>query len=90
MITNEVVEMAEELRDILGRVVGVEGVEEGFVLQYMCKVKEEKDKASVERVAEMLTEQANKKQISLEITVATSAEIEDARKRLEALMREGN
>lgn len=90
MNKTEIVDMSNELVDILGRINGAINVEEQLALQYVVTLKTEEDKEGAEKVAQTLMDQANAHHISLEIMLATEAEIADAKKRLESLMEKGN
>lgn len=79
MITPQLMEMVKELRSILGQVNGVSKVEEDFNLSYLVVIDDEKQIENASRVAETLQEQAQQHGVSLEITVATQKQLDEAK-----------
>lgn len=76
----------EELRSVLGGIVGVSGLTEVVSLSYLLQVESEEAKLAVAQVGNALTEQATKYGIDLEVTAATTAEVEEAKKEYEKHM----
>ena len=80
---NELPEFMQEMRTLLGSINGAKGVSETFSLSYVVMVEKEEDKQTVEKIANMLTEQAAQKYaIDLEIVPATEAEMKEAAEKL--------
>lgn len=82
----DVIEMEKELASILGTATGAENVQMSFTIQYLVTAKDEDAKINLEKIAEMLIEQAEKSNLGLEITVATKEELEEAKSRYEAMV----
>jgi histidinol dehydrogenase len=82
MITKDLLEMATELRNILGSIQGVKAVQEGLTLSYCVVVGEDSEKPDAEAVAEKLSAQAEHYGISLDIVVATEADLKEAADKL--------
>ena len=83
MLKKEDFEVVEELRGVLQKISGVSSFTEVLSLSYLLQVEKEEDKIAVEKVANLLTEQATKYGIDLEVTAATAQEVEDAKKEYE-------
>lgn len=90
MLKKEDFAVVEELRGVLSKIVGVTSFTEVVSLSYVLQVKTEEDKAGVEKVANVLTEQASKYGLDLEITAATEAEVEEAKRAYQDLMDKKN
>ena len=69
-----------ELRDVVSRAKGVEGVAEEITLEYIVQVKNESDKENVEAVGGLLSAQARRFGFSVEVIPFTKEEIEEGRK----------
>lgn len=82
MLTEETIEMAKELRNLLGTIEGAKQVQESFTLEYVVVVADEAGKTNVNQVGSELIKQAEKMNISLDIVAATEEEIAEARARL--------
>jgi seryl-tRNA synthetase len=78
---NEILEMAKELRQLLGSTEALK-IEENVYLQYVITVKDDNIKENLMKLSEDLTRQAAQHKVDLEIIVATQEEINEARKRL--------
>lgn len=75
----ELPEFMRELRNLLGSLKGVKGLNETFSLSYVLMVEKEEDKDVVMKVANVLTEQAAQNHgIDLEIVPATETEMKEA------------
>lgn len=81
-MTNETVEMFNELTTLLASISGAEEVQPSFSLSYVVVCKDESSKKNVDAVSLELVKQAEKMNISLEIVSCTKEEIADARARL--------
>lgn len=72
-------EFIQELRNILGSIRGVKGVNETLSLSYVCVVGKEEDKEAVDKIGNELTKQATQFAIDLQIESATEDEVKQAR-----------
>lgn len=76
---NEIPEFMRELRSLLGQIKVTKGISETFSLSYVVVVEKEEDKEVVEKIANVLTQQAAQNHsIDLEIVPATQDEITKA------------
>lgn len=88
MISKDTLEMATELRNILGSIQGVKQVQEGLTLSYCIIVDEEENKEAAEAVSEKLSTQAAQYDISLDIVVVTQAEFAEAAEKMKSYQSE--
>lgn len=76
---NDLPEFMRELRKLLGSLKGAKGLNETFSLSYVVMVEDEEAKDVVNKVANVLTEQAAQNHgIDLEIVPATVQEMQEA------------
>ncbi len=80
MLSKDDIGVIEELRGVLSKINGVSKFTEIVSLSYILEVGTQEDKLAVEKVGNLLTEQATKYNIDLEITAATSEELAEAKK----------
>jgi uncharacterized protein YigA (DUF484 family) len=72
-------EFMQEMRNLLGNIKGAKGLNETFSLSYIVMVEDQESKENVEKIANLLTEQAAKEYaIDLEIAAATAEEMKEA------------
>ncbi len=80
-------EMAQEIRNVLGSVSGCKGrLTESVSLSYVCVVDTEEQKEGIDKVGALLAQQAAKFGIDLEVASALESEIEEARRNYQEYM----
>lgn len=79
----ELPEFIQELRNLLGSIQGCNGrLNETLSLSYVVVVDTEEQKSAVEQIGNVLSQQAAKYAIDLEVTPAMPEEIKEAREAL--------
>lgn len=82
MFKREDFSAVEELRKTLGGINGVKNVQEQLGLEYIVTVSSQEEKTNVEKVAELLKNQATKFNISLEVIPVTEFELKEIQEKL--------
>lgn len=88
MIKEELLDMAEELRQILGAVDGVERLEEELVLNYLIVVSDDSKRENATKVGDAMAIQAQNHGLTLEISITTEKELQEVRDKLIQHMKE--
>ena len=81
-VSQDLMDLASELRTILSSVTGVKGLSENVSLQYVVVVENEDSKINVAKIGDVLVQKAENYGIDLLITPATQEEIDEARQKL--------
>lgn len=70
--------MIKELRGTISKILGVKSIEESLSLEYIVAVDKEEDRETVEKVAAVLSSQAQAFGFTLDLVAVTSEEIKEA------------
>ena len=90
MIKKDLLDMAEELRQILGSIDGATRIEENFALSYIVVVDDDTKKEKANAVSNAMISQAESHGLDLDITVATEKEVQETRDKLVSYMKQNS